>query len=533
MPSRHYLQVPFAEKDRAKALGARWDPLERKWYTESDELAPFRRWMPGGSFDESSAASSPARLIAETPAAYQVGTEPVASVGRGMGLLELLERVQGAVDAVFPQAVWVRVEIHQLRQSQGHWFLELVEHDADGLQLATASAMVWKGQHAVVTRFQQETGLALTEGLKVLVAVQPRFHPRYGLRLEIQGIDGSYTLGDMAARLNRLRETLRREGLYFRNKQIPLPADYTHIAVISPSGAASLGDFRAEADRLAQYGICRFQYFDAVFQGKEAPFSIISALDKALNLHAVTALDAVVIIRGGGSAADLAWLNDEALVRRICACPLPVITGIGHEPDSTLLDEVAARRCDTPSKVAQLILTSIADAVDQAQRCMEVIRTQAGLILHKRTAESEQYYDQVRRQSLAVLERQSWQMRHYRQQIQAASRLYLRRQAEHLDGLMSHCREGGLRHAQGASLQLDMIWSQLRERGARQIRSSEIQCEHLMHVILAVGPQKTLARGYGILRSGERVVTAAAQIPVDSEFSVQMQDGRIVARRIS
>jgi exodeoxyribonuclease VII large subunit len=158
--------------------------------------------------------------------------------------------LQSAVEAVFAQPLWVRVEIQQLRQSQGHWFLELVEHDEQAHVVASTSGTLWKSHLHIVDQFRQQTGVELAEGIKVLLAVQPKLNARYGLKLDVLGIDSAYTLGDMAARLHRIRETLKAEGVFLLNRRLPLPADFRHVAVISPSNAASLGDFRAEADRL-------------------------------------------------------------------------------------------------------------------------------------------------------------------------------------------------------------------------------------------------------------------------------------------
>lgn len=527
MAQRTYLQVPFPEKDQAKALGARWDPLERKWYIQADDLTPFRRWIALQGPDTTAVPSF--QGTGETPAAYQ--SSPHAA--QGVSLLDFMRRVQSTVEAVFAQPVWVRVEINQARQSQGHWFLELVEHDATGTVVAQTSGILWKNHLGMLQKFQQETGVMLSEGIKLLLAVQPRFNPRYGLKLDILGMDSAFTLGDMAAKLNRIRDTLKQEGVYLRNKRLALPHDFTHLAVISPSGAASLGDFRAEADRLEQLGLCHFTYYETLFQGPGAAAAIRQALQRAQTLHQHKAVDAVIIIRGGGAASDLFWLNDEDLAREVCLCPLPVITGIGHEPDNTILDEVAARRCDTPSKVAQLLLTTIAGATAQAEACMQIIRDLAGRRLQQAGHEAERHWEQTRAQAAQGLEHRLTRVEQDHREIVATARLTVLRRQDRLDFLMLSCREAGVRHAQSALNTLEQPWRQIRELGAQRLRTAATQCEQLIQVIIALGPEKTLRRGYGVLRTGGRVITSRSAIAPGDEFSVEMQDGVMTARRLT
>ncbi|HEX5277783.1 MAG TPA: exodeoxyribonuclease VII large subunit [Fluviicoccus sp.] len=527
MALRTYLQVPFAEKDQAKAHGARWDPLERKWYVQAEDLAPFRRWLPE-SADMPFVPLSPAGVSEPSPAYHALAT-----AAKGISLHEFMLRIQSAVEAVFAQPLWVRVEINQVKLSHGHWFLELVEHDANGVVVASTSGTLWKSNQHIVDKFRQETGMELAEGIKVLLAVQPRFNPRYGLKLDIVGIDSAFTLGDMAAKLNRIREVLKAEGVFLRNKRLALPMDFLHLAVISPAGAASLGDFRAEADRLERLGVCQFSYFETAFQGAAAPEEIRLAIARALRLHAQSGVDALVIIRGGGSASDLFWLNDEALARDVCLCPIPVITGIGHEPDNTILDEVAARRCDTPSKVAQLILTTISDAVGQAEAAMRQIRELSTRRLDGAERDCRAALESVRNFSIRVLERREQNCAQDYREITVLAGQTLFRQQDRLDYLLRSAQDAGVRHLQAADARLEQQWQAVRERCAVRLQAASTACEHLIQVILALGPEKTLRRGYGVLRSEGRVLTRQAGLPIGADFTVDMQDGRIAARRIS
>lgn len=203
----------------------------------------------------------------------------------------------------------MRAEVAEARfHPAGHLFLVLVERNAES-ELARLDAVIWRDTaHAILRRFQQQTDQALTAGLRILAqADQVIVRERYGLQLRLVDLDPRYTLGEMAVKLRAIREALRRDGLFERNRRLPFPADFFQIAVVSPEGAAGLGDFQAEAHRMERAGVCRFHYFPAVFQGPAAQASLGAALAQAT---AWPGLDAVVILRGGGPVADLHWLND-------------------------------------------------------------------------------------------------------------------------------------------------------------------------------------------------------------------------------
>ncbi len=196
-------------------------------------------------------------------------------------------------------------------------------------------------------------------------------------------MDPSYTLGDLAAKLARIREKLQQTGLYGRNKQFPAPVEFVRVAVISPETSAGLGDFRREADRLQTAILCEFHLFPATFQGVEALSSIQTAIFEALAVHKQKPFDVLAIIRGGGSVTDLAWLNDMDLAKLLCQSPVPVFTGIGHERDNTILDEIAHTRFDTPSKVALHISTTIKDNALAAIQAWDRINALVGRIISR------------------------------------------------------------------------------------------------------------------------------------------------------
>jgi exodeoxyribonuclease VII large subunit len=274
---------------------------------------------------------------------------------KGVPLSRLLGGVTALVSKAFGEGVWTTAEVLKVSSNKsGHVYLELSERNpSTGEVLAQARAVIWsRSAQALLSEFRRVTGADLDAGIKVLLRAKPVFKAQFGFSLEVDGIDPAYTLGDLEARRRDVRDRLKGEGLFDRNRSLPAPWDFNAVLVVAPERAAGLGDFVKEAQRLQAHGVCEFSYIHSRFQGEGAAGEIAEAMRGGLRTWSGAFLpDAVVIIRGGGSVSDLAWLNDYALAKCICECPVPVLCGIGHERDDTSVDEVAHRKFDTPSKV--------------------------------------------------------------------------------------------------------------------------------------------------------------------------------------
>jgi exodeoxyribonuclease VII large subunit len=261
--SETFLHVEYREKDEVKRLGAYWSREQRQWYVPAGcDLTPFARWLP----------------VQESPAAYRLDEAPALPV-RGLSLREVVQRIRACVQHGLPDALWIRAELTKVDSRLNHAFLDLVERD-ETREVASAKAAIWQ-PGAMLARFRQHTGQELAAGMQVLVQARVDVQDRFGLRLVIEAIDATYTVGVMANQLKIIRQTLEREGIIDRNRQLALPEDFFSIAVISPEGAAGLGDFQAGAAPLERFGICRFQYFTALFQGPNAKESLLRAIESA------------------------------------------------------------------------------------------------------------------------------------------------------------------------------------------------------------------------------------------------------------
>ena len=272
-------------------------------------------------------------------------------------LSELLARVKESVEDAFPERCWVKAEIGSWSpRANGHCYLNLVESDK-GKPIADIRAMIWKWQFPQLKAFfEQETGQKLQAGITVLVRVQVNFSELFGISLFIDDIDPAFTVGEQALAKKKALEKLTAGGYLEMQQELALPRLPYRLAVITSKTAAGYGDFRRHLlENEAGYAF-RLDLHEALMQGEQAPASIISALLEAQE----EPVDAILILRGGGSEMDLACFDDYDLAVAIAVCPVPVITAIGHDRDFHIADLVANRYVKTPTALADLFLDTYA-----------------------------------------------------------------------------------------------------------------------------------------------------------------------------
>ena len=278
-------------------------------------------------------------------------------------LSELTEQIQQTIRQGFDAPVWIRAEISELRENPGgHCYLELIEKDSDSdTLLAKSKAACWASTYRMLKPyFESSTGQSLKAGLKVLVAVSVEFHSVYGFSLNLRDIDPTFTIGEMAARRLQIIRQLEADGVVDMNKQLQLPKPVQRLAIISSPTAAGYGDFLDQLKNDPSHFAFYTRLFPAVMQGDQAEASIISALESIYE-H-VDLFDVVVIIRGGGATTDLACFDSYDLALNCAQFPLPVVAGIGHQRDYTILDMVAHTSVKTPTAVAEFLIANLQEA---------------------------------------------------------------------------------------------------------------------------------------------------------------------------
>lgn len=410
-------------------------------------------------------------------------TEPIT-------LEEFTSRIAGAVNGVPGLAgIWVTAETSDVRRS-GHCYLELVQkHPLTGEPVARVRATIWRSTFARIdAAFTQATGQQFGSGIKVLVRVTASFHPAYGLSANITEIDPSYTLGDLVRRRREIIARLTAEGIIDLNRSLTWPEVPLRMAVISAPGAAGYGDFVHQLFTNPSRLDFRVRLYPALMQGASAAASIIAALEQIAADEEMW--DGVVIIRGGGATSDLAAFESYELAANIAQFPLPVIIGIGHERDITVLDSVANMRVKTPTAAAEWLIARGDEALATLHRLGSEIYMQASDIL----AGSR---EQIARIGATLPHLPDMAIRN--------ARTRLDRLAVAVSDAASTCLRPEMSR-------LDVMAERLTASTEGVIERQRARLERIDGLVQVLSPQATLARGYSITRVNGRAVTSAADI---------------------
>ena len=346
-------------------------------------------------------------------------------------LSQLQRLVKETLHERFALPVWVSAEIAEIKINySGHCYLELVEKGGDnGVPLAQSRAVIWRTAYPrIAGYFEAETGQRLAAGIKILAKVAVNYHELYGFSLQITDIDPSYTLGDMERQRQITIERLQREGVWDINRENPLPQVVQRIAIVSSRQAAGYQDFCKELGK-SPYAFS-LTLFDAFMQGAGAEDSIVAALDAVADR--MDDFDAVVLIRGGGSASDLNCFNAYRLCAHVAQFPLPILTGIGHDKDTSVADMVAHTALKTPTAVAGWLVERMAETDGWLDCAALQLNDMTKAAMHASEVRLERLSGEVRRLSGELLTRQTLRLEHFTGLLPDAARDFLARQGVRL-----------------------------------------------------------------------------------------------------
>lgn len=401
-----------------------------------------------------------------------------------LSLYELNALVKRSINSCMPDTYWLQAELSDVRSNySGHCYLEFVQKEPRGNNLiAKARGTIWSNVYRLLKPyFEEETGQAFVAGIKVMVQVSVEFHELYGYSLTVQDIDPTYTLGDMARRRREILKQLEEEGVLTLNKELELPLLAQRIAVISSATAAGYGDF---CNQLLHnpYGYVFYpRLFPAIMQGDRVERTVIAALD-AINAQRDN-WDAVVIIRGGGATSDLSGFDTYDLAANCAQFPLPIITGIGHERDDTVLDSVAHTRVKTPTAAAEFLINHLNDTA-------ETLEDYASSILHAVSARMEKEKTRLAR----MIER-----------IPMQTKMRLKEEHYRQERLMGQLEVG---------LQSRLV----REKHRLQLVEQQLK---------SASPEQLLKRGYSITLRNGKAVTDASALKAGDELTTRFAKGEI------
>lgn len=403
-------------------------------------------------------------------------------VNDSLSLVELNALVRRSIRACFPDTYWVQAELSDVRvNSSGHCYLEFVQKDAGGNSLvAKARGIVWANTFLrLKPYFERETGQAFVSGIKVLVKVTVDFHELYGYSLTVTDIDPTYTLGDMARRRREILDRLQREGVLTLNKELELPELLQRIAVISSPTAAGYDDFCNQLSHNAFGFVFYPRLFPAVMQGDKVEQSVISALDRIYG--ELERWDAVVIIRGGGATSDLSGFDTYNLAANCAQFPLPVITGIGHERDDTVIDMVAHTRVKTPTAAAEFLVNHLRQTAERLEGFACYIRQEVPSRLSHEKERLDNWQARIPSKVQMRLQKEGFTQERLSERLRVALRVRLQTEKHRLE-----------------------LWS-------RQIE--------------AASPDRLLKRGYSLTLKNGKAVTDASRLHPGDEVETRLAKG--------
>ena len=420
-----------------------------------------------------------------------------------ISLVEFNRRIGGLLHDASVQRCWVVAETSDVRQSGGHCYLELVQKDAQtGQTLARMRGIVWASVYARLRcEFERATGQPFASGMNVMVEVSANFHEQYGLSVVITGINPTYTLGDMARQRLEILNRLRREGIIDLNKQLPWVDVAQRVAVISAAGAAGYGDFMNQLHNNPS-GIKFYTcLFPAVMQGQSTVTSVIAALER-INDYA-DLFDCVVIIRGGGSTSDLNSFDNYDLAANVAQFPLPVICGIGHDRDNTVVDSVASVRVKTPTAAAEWLLDRAQSALDHVNALTDMVVDSATQMLSGARQQLAYFTSGIPLMADNIVVRHRARL----QQIAAAIPVVAARRID-----------GAGKDLAFASQRVAMAARQCVANERQRVTGLEKQVELL-------SPDRVLRRGYSLTLRDGHVVTSVSSLRAGDSLVTRFADG--------
>ena len=426
-------------------------------------------------------------------------------MANNLTLLELNGLVREVLETSLDEEYWVEAEVASVREVKGHCYLELIQKDErSNTPVAQASAKCWRSTWMLLRpRFERVTGRQLQAGMKLLLQVYANFHEAYGFSWIVTDINPEFTMGDMARRRREIIRRLHEQGIFDMQKELSLPAFAQRIAVVSSEGAAGYGDFCHQIESNG-YGL-RFSVtlFPAVMQGETVEESVVAALDRIARKS--DDYDVVVIIRGGGATSDLTGFDTLRLAENVCNFPLPIITGIGHERDESILDLVAWRSVKTPTAAAAFLVDHLQEVAVFLDEAAERIARHVGRQMQR---------EKTRLQRLAA-------------SLQPIAQLSLKRHSQRLETISLSLSPNAKMMIQHRRQSLDRLFSLLPPLSKIYLQRCEQKVDNLAVRIKASDPQTILKRGYSITTFEGKIIRNAKELKSGQEIETQLAQGRI------
>lgn len=452
------------------------------------------------------------------------------STPRSFSLFELVSSVRRCIEATFSERYWIRAESSDVRiaSGSGHCYLELLEKDERHNLKAKVRANIWRNTLSLITQRLKEAGLpSLSSGMEILCLVQVQYHEQYGLSLIIHDIDPNYSLGEIARLRQATIARLTKEGVINNNKALPLPRPLQRLAIISSSTAAGLEDF---LDQLQgnPYGLYfHTALYEAQMQGNNTTESIITALNGVAE-H-LSSYDAVVIIRGGGAVSALRAFDDYELCFYCTQFPLPIIVGIGHERDVSVLDMVAHTSLKTPTAVAEYLIRTALYELSFIEQLTDRIQRAVSLYQLERMRRLSELHLRIPSVATIAIQREQVSLSQRRERLITSARMRIeqsRRQIESAAALLPYqVRSLQARRQQQLESIQGRLLSPLRQHRERY----QTTLARLEQAINLAHPDKILNRGFALISHAGKIVTQAGTLHSGDRVQIRLGNDQVDA----
>lgn len=427
------------------------------------------------------------------------------------------------------QSRWVIAELSDVSERGGHCYMELVEKDDRGVTIARLRGTIWANNFAykIKPKFEQITGQKFKSGLKVMLFGSASFHEQYGLSFNITDVDPSFTIGDMERIRREIIETLTREGVVNCNRMLQMPRVPQRIAIISAKGAAGYGDFMNQL----QSNPVGFKFythlFEATMQGETTSNSVIKALNDIE--MTIDLWDCVVIIRGGGATSDLNGFDNLELARRVATFALPVVVGIGHERDRTVLDDIANVRVKTPTAAAEWLIMCAQQTLDQAL----ALANQVARYVKDRTSGASKQLSHIEGTIPIIAKQQIIKSKSNLAAIASALPYMTKNRIlsanRTIDAIARDVQHSAIGKISAAQTYLKTMSDALANAAPKAIANQDKRLKALENVVEALSPQKTLRRGFSLTKVNGKTVKSIEQIGDNDVITTYLVDGQITS----
>ena len=427
---------------------------------------------------------------------------------KALSLFELNSLVADVIDSTMSRSYWVQAELSEARENRGHCYMELIEkNEGSNAPIARASAKCWSNVWMLIKpAFIRITGQEVRAGMKVMLQVHAQFHPQYGFSWIVDDINPEYTMGDMMRKRQDIIRQLKAEGVLELQKELHFPIFAQRIAVISSETAAGYGDFCNQLETNEYELYFHVELFSAVMQGDHVEQSIINALNQINSRE--DDFDCVVIIRGGGATADLSGFDTLSLAENVANFPLPIVTGIGHERDESVLDMVSFQRVKTPTAAAAYLIDHLASTL------MRVKNAQTQIV------------DSVRR----ALEVEKMRIQHIGIHIPVLFSVVRTKQEARLDGLSQRFLMKLKETMKQTNFHLSTLQSRILPTLQNRLSIEQHRLEILEQRARLLDPSLPLKRGYSITLCNGKTVRNAKDLKIGDTIITRLEKGEVESR---